>query len=113
VDVVAVLDPGIAHEFENLEELLEVMVLLGANDVEHFVEVIGIGSVDGGSNVSGQIERSSVTLHNECSFQFELLQQREEKKRFQKEFQKKKVNTSKLMILPPFSSLVRSRFSSK
>ena len=65
-DVHKVLRPLLAHEFEHLEDLFEVQILLIGDDVEAFIEVVRLFAVDGGGEVARRIEGSAVRAQNEA-----------------------------------------------
>jgi hypothetical protein len=60
--VVALLGPIEAHEVEDLEELLEVEVLLRADDVEHLLEAIRPMTPDGRRNITSDVEGGAIGL---------------------------------------------------
>ena len=61
-----VLRPLLAHEFEHLEDLLEVQILLIGDDVEAFIEVVRLFAVDGGGEVARRIEGGAVRAQDEA-----------------------------------------------
>jgi len=52
--------PFEAHEFNNLEELSAMQILLCANDVDHLVEFVFFVSLDRASDVTGQIDGCAI-----------------------------------------------------
>lgn len=62
VDVLqpAILSPRVSHQLQDFEELGEVQVLLGGDDVDHLVEPVGLVSFFGGTDISGDVDRRSV-----------------------------------------------------
>lgn len=62
VDVLQTVCPGELHEFKDLKELGDVEVLLGGDDVYHLVEVVFFVSLDGASDISGEVDRRSICV---------------------------------------------------
>ena len=60
VYVFEAVGPGELQEFENLEELGCVKVLCGGDDVDHLVELVFVVSLDGTSDITGEIDGSAV-----------------------------------------------------
>lgn len=52
----------VAHEFDHLEELLAVQVLLRGNDVDHLVKVVLFVTVQKLADIAGQIQGGTVPL---------------------------------------------------
>ena len=48
--------PVEAHQLEDLEELLEMHILLRTNDVDHFVEVVLLITLNGTRDIPRQID---------------------------------------------------------
>lgn len=55
----------VAHEFSDLEQLSQVEVLLSGNDVDHLVKLVGLLTLEDGTNITGQVERSAVLADND------------------------------------------------
>lgn len=65
IDVLAARgDVRAAHEFFDFEELLQVQVLLGSDDVDHLVKVVFVEAFCGGADVARQVETRAVFLHH-------------------------------------------------
>ena len=64
-DVLHALVPVVAHELDDLEQLLEVQVLLIGDDVEALVEVILVVAVERGGEVAGDVERRAVAAQHD------------------------------------------------
>ena len=60
VDVLAVLNPIIAHQLQHLEKLLKVQVLLVGHNVEGLYEVVGLFAVYGRRKVACGVKRRPV-----------------------------------------------------
>jgi len=54
--------PLVAHEVEDLEELGEVQVLLGCDDVDHLVELVLLPAFDRAADVARDVQRRAVAL---------------------------------------------------
>ena len=52
-----VLGPFVAHELQDFFELLEVQVLLGRDDIDVLIEIVGVLSVLRAGQISGDIQR--------------------------------------------------------
>ena len=71
VDVNEILSPWEAHELEDLEELGEMQVLLGGNDVNHFVELVLFVPLDSTADIMGKVDGSSVwTRHADHKYRW-------------------------------------------
>ena len=64
-DVFAVLVPFAAHQFQHLEQLPEVQVLLIGDDIQALVEVVGLLAVPGRSQVPGDIQSRAVAAQDQ------------------------------------------------
>lgn len=68
--MLAAVGPFVAHQFQDLEELLKVEVLLASNDVEHLLEMVLLVSLVGRSNVSGDVQGGPIRLLDQSHIQF-------------------------------------------
>ena len=73
-NVYNILAPFISHQLDNSLQLLEVEVLLRSYYIDILHEVVGIHSVLGSSDVSGNIDGGTVGLDYRCVGQAELAQ---------------------------------------
>lgn len=55
----------VTHELSDLEQLSSVQVLLGGNDVDHLVEVELLVTLDNSTDITGQVQRSTVLADND------------------------------------------------
>src|SRR5688572_32816609 len=56
-----------SHEFKDLKEPAQMMVLLTHNNVKHLIKMISIVSLDGRPNVSKQVVRCAISVpYNRC-----------------------------------------------
>ena len=62
----AILDPFLAHQFENLEELAEMKILLIRHDIQGFVEIVFLLAIAGGGDIAGCIYRAAVGFDNDA-----------------------------------------------
>ena len=69
-----VLRPFVAHELEDLLELLEVQVLLRSDHVDVLIEVVSVFSVFCTSQVSGDVQGGTVRFEDRCRRQAVRLQ---------------------------------------
>ena len=60
VRVKAILRPGMAHHFEDFEDLPEVELLLAADDIDHLCEMEPVPPVFGGRHVARVVMRGSI-----------------------------------------------------
>lgn len=66
VDVLATVSQVLASgQLSDLEELSKVEILLGSNNVDHLIELVGLVTLSNGANVTGQVERSAVLADND------------------------------------------------
>ena len=60
----AVLCPVVTHEFEYLENLFEMQILLIGDNVQAFIKIVSFFAIYGGGKVTRGIQRSSVLCEN-------------------------------------------------
>ncbi|MPN02133.1 hypothetical protein SDC9_149346 [bioreactor metagenome] len=64
LDVLAVLNPVVAQQFQHLEELAEVQGLLISYHVKGFNEIVGVFPVNGGGQIPRGVKGGAVAAEN-------------------------------------------------
>ena len=69
-----VFRPFFAHEFENLEHLFEMQILLIGNNVQALIKIVSVLAVDRRRQIAGRIQRRAVRTQDQTGGHIEFVE---------------------------------------